>query len=160
MHPHHVFNLEPAGTFRMYPICYQWVSGRYFQPETAMYSRCFCWFPGPLAPSESPCCITKDSIAPSGVVNIVRGTCSGITLICLYTSFPSIRLRYLCLETSHRISSMSGSRDTSLCVFTFCSLLSNTICSVGCPLVVDSFGIINKGIALCPVAVRHLPVSR
>ena len=51
MYPHHVFNLEPAGTFGMYPICYRWVSGRYFQPEPAMYSRCFCWFPGPLAPS-------------------------------------------------------------------------------------------------------------
>ena len=51
MYPHHVFDLEPAGIFRMYPICYQWVSGRYFQPEPAMYSRCFCWFPGPLAPS-------------------------------------------------------------------------------------------------------------
>ena len=37
----------------MYPICYQWVSGRYFQPEPAMYSRCFHWFPGPLAPSEA-----------------------------------------------------------------------------------------------------------
>ena len=51
MYPHHVFDLEPAGTFRMYPICYRWVSGRYFQPEPAMYSRCFRWFPGPLAPS-------------------------------------------------------------------------------------------------------------
>ena len=48
-----MFNLEPAGTFGMYPICYQWVSGRYFQPEPAMYSRCFCWFPGPLAPSDN-----------------------------------------------------------------------------------------------------------
>ena len=37
----------------MYPICYRWVSGRYFQPEPAMYSRCFRWFPGPLAPSET-----------------------------------------------------------------------------------------------------------
>ena len=46
-----MFNLEPAGTFGMYPICYWWVSGRYFQPEPAMYSRCFRWFPGPLAPS-------------------------------------------------------------------------------------------------------------
>ena len=36
----------------MYPICYRRVSGRYFQPEPAMYSRCFCRFPGPLAPSE------------------------------------------------------------------------------------------------------------
>ena len=36
----------------MYPICYRRVSGRYFQPEPAMYSRCFRWFPGPLAPSE------------------------------------------------------------------------------------------------------------
>ena len=36
----------------MYLICYQQVSGRYFQPEPAMYSRCFHWFPGPLAPSE------------------------------------------------------------------------------------------------------------
>ena len=53
MYPHHVFNLEPAGTFGMYPICYWWVSGRYFQPEPAMYSRCFRWFPGPLAPSAS-----------------------------------------------------------------------------------------------------------
>ena len=35
----------------MYPICYWQVSGRYFQPEPAMYSRCFYWFPGPLAPS-------------------------------------------------------------------------------------------------------------
>ena len=35
----------------MYPICYQWVSGGYLQPEPTMYSRCFCWFPGPLAPS-------------------------------------------------------------------------------------------------------------
>ena len=35
----------------MYPICYWWVSGRYLQPEPTMYSRCFCWFPGPLAPS-------------------------------------------------------------------------------------------------------------
>ena len=51
MYPHHVFDLEPAGTFGMYPICYQRVSGRYFQPEPAMYSRCFCWFPGPLTPS-------------------------------------------------------------------------------------------------------------
>ena len=51
MYPYHVFDLEPAGTFGMYPICYWRVSGRYFQPEPAMYSRCFCWFPGPLAPS-------------------------------------------------------------------------------------------------------------
>ena len=51
MYPHHVFDLEPAGTFRMYPICYRWVSGGYLQPEPAMYSRCFRWFPGPLAPS-------------------------------------------------------------------------------------------------------------
>ena len=36
----------------MYPICYQWVSGGYLQPEPTMYSRCFCWFPGPLAPSD------------------------------------------------------------------------------------------------------------
>ena len=36
----------------MYPICYWQVSGRYFQPEPAMYLRCFHWFPGPLAPSE------------------------------------------------------------------------------------------------------------
>ena len=53
MYPHHVFNLEPAGIFGMYPICYWWVSGRYFQPEPAMYSRCFHWFPGPLTPSVS-----------------------------------------------------------------------------------------------------------
>ena len=46
-----MFDLEPAGTFGMYPIYYWQVSGRYFQPEPAMYSRCFCWFPGPLAPS-------------------------------------------------------------------------------------------------------------
>ena len=52
MYPHHVFDLEPAGTFGMYPICYWWVSGRYFQPEPAMYSRCFRQFPGPLAPSD------------------------------------------------------------------------------------------------------------
>ena len=51
MYPHHVFDLEPVGTFGMYPICYWRVSGRYFQPEPAMYSRCFHWFPGPLAPS-------------------------------------------------------------------------------------------------------------
>ena len=51
MYPHHVFDLEPAGTFGMYPICYWWVSGGYLQPEPAMYSRCFHWFPGPLAPS-------------------------------------------------------------------------------------------------------------
>ena len=51
MYPHHVFDLEPAGTFEMYPICYWQVSGRYFQPEPAMYSRCFRWFPGPLTPS-------------------------------------------------------------------------------------------------------------
>ena len=35
----------------MYPICYQQVSGGYLQPEPTMYSRCFHWFPGPLAPS-------------------------------------------------------------------------------------------------------------
>ena len=52
MYPYHVFNLEPAGTFGMYPICYRWVSGGYIQPEPAMYSRCFRWFPGPLTPSE------------------------------------------------------------------------------------------------------------
>ena len=51
MYPHHVFDLEPAGTFGMYPICYRQVSGRYFQPEPAMYSKCFRWFPGSLAPS-------------------------------------------------------------------------------------------------------------
>ena len=51
MYPYHVFNLEPAGTFGMYPICYRWVSGGYIQPEPAMYSRCFRWFLGPLAPS-------------------------------------------------------------------------------------------------------------
>ena len=55
MYPHHVFNLEPAGIFRMYPICYLWVSGRYLQPEPVMYSRCFHWFPGPLAPSDPVC---------------------------------------------------------------------------------------------------------
>ena len=48
-----VFDLEPAGTFGMYPICHRRVSGRYFQPEPAMYSRYFCWFPGSLAPSAS-----------------------------------------------------------------------------------------------------------
>ena len=53
MYPYHVFDLEPAGTFGMYPICYWWVSGGYIQPEPAMYSRCFCWFPGPLTPSEN-----------------------------------------------------------------------------------------------------------
>ena len=53
MYPHHVFDLEPAGTFGMYPICYRQVSGRYFQPEPAMYSRCFRWFPGPLTPSAT-----------------------------------------------------------------------------------------------------------
>ena len=37
----------------MYPICYRRVSGGYLQPEPAMYSRCFRWFPGPLAPSVS-----------------------------------------------------------------------------------------------------------
>ena len=52
MYPHHVFDLEPAGTFGMYPICYRQVSGRYFQLEPAIYSRCFRWFPGPLTPSE------------------------------------------------------------------------------------------------------------
>ena len=52
MYPYHVFDLEPAGTFGMYPICYRWVSGGYIQPEPAMYSRCFRWFPGPLTPSE------------------------------------------------------------------------------------------------------------
>ena len=36
----------------MYQICYWRVSGRYFQPEPAMYSTCFYWFPGPLTPSE------------------------------------------------------------------------------------------------------------
>ena len=51
MYPHHVFDLEPAGTFRMYPICYWQVSGGYLQPEPVMYSRCFHWFLGPLAPS-------------------------------------------------------------------------------------------------------------
>ena len=62
MYPHHVFDLEPVGTFGMYPICYWQVSGRYFQPEPAMYSRCFCWFPGPLTPSERkfPTLSTKD----------------------------------------------------------------------------------------------------
>ena len=59
MYPHHVFDLEPAGTFGMYLICYRRVSGRYFQPEPAMYSRCFCWFPGPLAPSESPLSVSS-----------------------------------------------------------------------------------------------------
>ena len=62
MYPHHVFNLEPAGTFGMYPICYWWVSGRYFQPEPAMYSRCFRWFPGPLAPSENLFRVTVDMV--------------------------------------------------------------------------------------------------
>ena len=68
MYPHHVFNLEPAGTFGMYPICYQWVSGRYFQPEPAMYSRCFHWFPDPLAPSVSTVlvhCIIDSLHSPS-----------------------------------------------------------------------------------------------
>ena len=51
MYPYHVFDLEPAGTFGTYPICYRQVSGGYIQPEPAMYSRCFHWFPGPLAPS-------------------------------------------------------------------------------------------------------------
>ena len=55
MYPYHVFDLEPAGTFGMYPICYWWVSGGYIQPEPAMYSRCFCWFPGPLTPSVFAC---------------------------------------------------------------------------------------------------------
>ena len=41
------------GTFGMYPICYRQVSGGYLQPEPAMYSTCFCQFPGPLAPSDS-----------------------------------------------------------------------------------------------------------
>ena len=72
MYPHHVFDLEPAGTFGMYPICYQRVSGRYFQPEPAMYSRCFCWFPGPLAPSDlighgTPCQLTFNLAFMDGV---------------------------------------------------------------------------------------------
>ena len=62
MYPHHVFDLEPAGIFGMYPICYWQVSGRYFQPEPAMYSRCFHQFPGPLAPSVSRFVIRVDML--------------------------------------------------------------------------------------------------
>ena len=60
------------GTFRIYPICYQQVSGGYLQPEPTMYSRCFCWFPGPLAPSVvlvhklelSVCCCCDQLLLP------------------------------------------------------------------------------------------------
>ena len=45
--------IHDLGTFGMYPICYWQVSGGYLQPEPTMYSRCFCWFPGPLTPSVS-----------------------------------------------------------------------------------------------------------
>ena len=63
MYPYHVFDLEPAGTFGMYPICYWRVSGGYIQPEPAMYSRCFHWFPGPLAPSvEKSVCRCRDRL--------------------------------------------------------------------------------------------------
>ena len=51
----------------MYPICYRWVSGRYFQPEPAMYSRCFRWFPGPLAPSATTNTI-EDMIQKNNVI--------------------------------------------------------------------------------------------
>ena len=75
MYPHHVFDLEPAGTFRMYPICYRWVSGRYFQPEPAMYSRCFHWFPGPLAPSVKECgSVSAAKLLLRSENNLVRAT--------------------------------------------------------------------------------------
>ena len=57
----------------MYPICYWWVSGRYFQPEPAMYSRCFCWFPGPLAPSVMNQVV--DLKALSGLQQITLQSC-------------------------------------------------------------------------------------
>ena len=67
MYPYHVFNLEPAGTFGIYPICYWQVSGGHIQPEPAMYSRCFRWFPGPLTPSVN--LILGDSHAKSTADN-------------------------------------------------------------------------------------------
>ena len=74
MYPHHVFNLEPAGTFGMYPICYWRVSGRYFQPEPAMYSRCFHWFPGPLTPSVHGDLEEEVYMAvPQGLEDILEG---------------------------------------------------------------------------------------
>ena len=101
MYPHHVFNLEPAGTFGMYTICYQWVSGGYIQPEPAMYSRCFHWFPGPLAPSapyyaaQMKRCTQKwdqrdDQGASSEVINVSRQLI-GIVGTGLYHSMAEVQ---------------------------------------------------------------------
>ena len=81
MYPHHVFDLEPAGTFGMYPICYWQVSGRYFQPEPAMYSRCFHWFPGPLAPSG-----TEETNNCSDMFTVTRKYCSNTKYLVPNTS--------------------------------------------------------------------------
>ena len=72
MYPHHVFDLEPAGTFGMYPICYRRVSGRYFQPEPAMYLRCFHWFPGPLAPSVWPMKMSLIVFRLRSIISLLR----------------------------------------------------------------------------------------
>ena len=52
----------------MYPICYWWVSGGYLQPDPTMYSRCFCWFPGPLAPSDSRDLLDDHTSRPGGIL--------------------------------------------------------------------------------------------
>ena len=89
MYPHHVFDLEPVGTFGMYPICYWRVSGRYFQPEPAMYSRCFHWFPGPLAPS---------------VDSLVNGFCRRIDAVGIVSCRAGILDVVLCLELLETLS--------------------------------------------------------
>ena len=74
----------------MYQICYQQVSGGYLQPEPTMYSRCFCWFPGPLAPSVT---IIVDS---SG---LLASHCAFVLKRCAYSQAPSVQL-YLMLLNS------------------------------------------------------------
>ena len=84
MYPYHVFDLEPAGTFRMHPICYRRVSGRYIQPEPAMYSKCFHWFPGPLAPSVTSTAAESTSLSRRSLLVVLL-----LTTLLLITLLPS-----------------------------------------------------------------------
>ncbi|CAK5279036.1 unnamed protein product, partial [Mycena citricolor] len=104
------------------------------------------------------CCSTRLTIFPLGVVIVVLFTCSGITRICSYASWPSIRDRKRHRATRRSIPSMSGSGDAIFRVFALRSRRSTTTRSRGG---LDfALGISNIGTVFPAFVIFQRPVFR
>ena len=104
---------------------------------------------------QSPCCATKLTIFPSGVVTDDLSTCSGTIRICSYAFFKSRVVLNGLLAVCLNIPSMSGNGEVILTVFLFRSHRSTTVRN--CGGFVPGFGISNIGMVFPADVIFHCP---